>query len=233
MLALFPAFGLVAVIVMTEYLARHFVIFWLPVLGTLRVNDMLVSGTGYLVLVWLTVSSEKRTFGALRRTMGEIWSFIHNRHGQMAAALATGMGWLTLLDQFLWGGIDLPVVPHPWQSDITLFAPVGLLLAGASLLLVNGVVVPCAEEWLWRGIIQPRLTGSLRFPLGLLITSVLFSLKHVIIDASLGRLLTLTGFGIVMGVVAWRQGWRAAALAHALANTIATILGLILTGGEL
>ncbi|MCI0575811.1 MAG: hypothetical protein L0332_06410 [Chloroflexi bacterium] len=60
-LNLFAALGLASVIVATEYLTRHFVICWLPVLGKLRVNDMLVSGIGYLVLVWLTVPPERRT----------------------------------------------------------------------------------------------------------------------------------------------------------------------------
>jgi membrane protease YdiL (CAAX protease family) len=232
-LNLFPALGLVLMIVATEYLTRHFVIFWIPVLGSLRVNDMLMSGAGYLVLVWLTVPPERRTFAALRRTVGEIWSFIHNREVQIAAALALGMGCLSLMDQFLWGHIQIPFLTNPWKSDVKLFEPVGLLLTAVSLLLVNGVVVPFAEEWLWRGLIQPRMIGSLGFLPGLLITSVLFSLKHAIIDASLGRLLAIIGFGIVMGVVASRHGWRASALAHALANTIATIVGLVVTAGRL
>lgn len=55
---------------------------------------------------------------------------------------------------------------------------------------------------------------------GLLATSVLFSLKHALSDASLGRTLALTGSGLVMGLLALRHGWRAAALAHAIANTL-------------
>jgi len=108
------------------------------------------------------------------------------------------------------GHIEFSFLTRPWKSDITLFEPAGLLLAAASLLLVNGIIVPIAEEWLLRGIIQPRLTGSPGFLAGLLITSVLFSLKHVIIDTSLGRLLTVTGFGMVMGVTAalWLAGVR-------------------------
>lgn len=101
--SLVSALGLVLVIIATEYLARHFVIFWLPVLGRLRVNDMLVSGPGYILLIWLTVPPEKRTPAALRQAVGEIWSFLHNRQVQTAAALALGTGWLAYLDQFLWG----------------------------------------------------------------------------------------------------------------------------------
>lgn len=60
---------------------------------------------------------------------------------------------------------------------------------------------------------------------------LLFSLKHVIIDASLGRLLALTGFGLALGVLAARQGWRTSALAHALANIAATLLVLLASAG--
>ena len=42
------------------------------------------------------------------------------------------------------------------------------LLVVASLLVVNGVVVPVAEEWLWRGLIQPRLTLGLGLVMGVL-----------------------------------------------------------------
>lgn len=106
------------------------------------------------------------------------------------------------------------------------------LLVTVSMLLMNGWVVPLAEEWLWRGRIQPALVGAGGQLAGLLATSLLFSLKHVLIDASLGRMLALTGFGLVMELLALRHGWRAAALAHAIANTFATTLTLLLSGGQ-
>lgn len=233
LLDLFPALGLMAVIVASEYLSRHFVSLWLPVLGRPVVNDMLVSGTGYIMLVWLTIPSEKRNVAALREAVTEIWSFIRNQQVQVAIALALGAGWLAYVDRFLWGHFEFPSLTSPWQADATLFEPVGVVLSVVSLLLFNGLVVPFAEEWLWRGLLQPRMTSSLGSLTGLLVTSVLFSLKHVVVDASLGRLMTLTAFGIVMGVTASRRGWRAAALAHALANTVATILVLVLDAGQL
>jgi hypothetical protein len=100
------------------------------------------------------------------------------------------------------------------------------------LLLVNGVVIPVVEEWLWRGLVQPRFVGALGLLPGLFLTAVLFSLKHVVVDASPMRLLALTAFGLVMGVLAWRQGWRASALAHAVTNTAATIVALVAAGGS-
>ena len=226
---LLSGLGLIAAIVATEYLLRVLAIFWLPVLGSLRVNDMLLSGAGYAALVWLTMPAEKRNIIDIRQTLGEIWLHIHDRRTQMAAALALGAGWLTFVDEFLWGHVELPYLPSPWQSDTVLFEPAGTALAAVSLLLVNGPGVPLAEEWLWRGLVQPRFVAVLGTLPGLVIVSILFSLKHAVVDALLGRLLALTTFGIVMGVTALRRGWRASALAHALANTIATILGLIIS----
>lgn len=230
---LFSAFGLIAIIVASEYLVRHYAIFWIPVLGRLRVNDMLVSGAAYSALVWLTMPAGSRSFAVLRQTAGEIWGFIRNRQVQIAAALALGAGWLAWVDRFLWGEVRLSILPNPWGPGRVLFEPLGLPLAVISLLVVNGVVVPLAEEWLWRGLIQPRLAGAFGYLPGLVVTSVTFSLKHAVVDSSLGHLLTLTAFGLVMGVTARHHGWRGSAMAHALANTIATVLGLILTGGQL
>jgi membrane protease YdiL (CAAX protease family) len=48
--------------------------------------------------------------------------------------------------------------------------------------------VPLAEERLWRGLIQPRMVTRMGFVPGLLLTALLFSLKHAIIDASFGRM---------------------------------------------
>jgi membrane protease YdiL (CAAX protease family) len=230
---LLPAVGLALMIIAVEYFTRHFALFWLPVLGALRVNDMLLSGIGYLGLVWLTAPPAQRSLAALRRTVREIVSYIHDRQVLAAAALAIAAGWLILVDHLLWGGVELASAISPWRWETTVLQPAAPVLVVASLLLFNGVVVPFAEEWLWRGRIQPRVVGALGFVPGLLSTALLFSLKHAIIDASLGRLLMLTVFGVVMGVLASRRGWRASALAHALANTVATIVALVLNRGQL
>src|SRR3990172_3736344 len=189
------------------------VVAWLYSRGVLRIAGVILV---YFLLLALLISFVLLFFPLLIEQGTTI-----------AAALAFGMGWLALQDRFLWGRIDFSFLNSPWESDITLFEPVGVLLAIVSLLLVNRIVVPVAEEWLWPGLILPHLIASFGFLPELLITSVLFSLKHVIIDTSFGRLLTLTGFGIVMGVTATRYGWRASAMAHAPANTTATILGRV------
>jgi membrane protease YdiL (CAAX protease family) len=96
-------------------------------------------------------------------------------------------------------------------------------------------VIPLAEERLLRGIIQPQLLVAWGTLPALAITAVLFSLKHAIVDASLGRLLAITAGGLVLGIVAYRaghgdsrqDGWHASAVSHVVGNLVATSLGLL------
>ncbi len=130
---------------------------------------------------------------------------------------------LTIINSVLgqngdWRELDASV----WWAGL---API---LRVASAILVNGLFVPIAEEYLWRGLVQPRLIRVLPIPHAIGLTAVLFSLKHVIVDASLGRLLALTAFGIICGVVAHRDSWRRSAALHMVANTVVTVIGLAL-----
>jgi membrane protease YdiL (CAAX protease family) len=224
-----PALGLALLIVGVEYLARHFALLWFPAIGALRVNDMLVTGLAYLALV---AALAPRTLSALGASVRAVLAEGRRWQVWAAAAAAVGTGFMVLVDQRLWGAVSIPAVSSSWRWEGGLFASAAPLLVTVSMLLVNGWVVPLAEEWLWRGRIQPALVGAGGQLAGLLATSLLFSLKHVLIDASLGRMLALTGFGLVMGLLALRHGWRAAALAHAIANTFATTLTLLLSGGQ-
>jgi hypothetical protein len=50
----------VAAVGAAEYVARHVLLFWLPVLGALPVNAMLPAGLVYLVLAGLTGPPRRR-----------------------------------------------------------------------------------------------------------------------------------------------------------------------------
>jgi membrane protease YdiL (CAAX protease family) len=106
-------------------------------------------------------------------------------------------------------------------------ARVAPVLKVVSLILVNGLFVPIAEEYLWRGLVQSHLIRVLPTPYAVGLASVLFSLKHVFVDASLGRLLALIAFGVFCGVVAQRNSWRHSAALHMAVNTVVTVVGLI------
>jgi len=60
--------------------------------------------------------------------------------------------------------------------------------------------------------------------LGIGVTAVLFSAKHAIIDASMGRALAIAAGGVVLGWVAHAGTWKVSAISHVTMNTIATAL---------
>jgi hypothetical protein len=102
------------------------------------------------------------------------------------------------------------------------------VLKVTSIILVNGLFVPVAEEFLWRGFVQTRLARAMSVSLAIGITAVCFSLKHVLVDASFGRFLTITALGVIFGIVAQRKSWRASAALHIVINMLSSITALAL-----
>jgi membrane protease YdiL (CAAX protease family) len=135
---------------------------------------------------------------------------------------------LPFFDKLFWGRFTLPMVVNPYQNSIVWLSDLAPIMTVLSLILVNGVFVPIAEEYLWRGIVQARFLRILPAPLAIGITSVLFSFKHVLVDASWGRFLTLAAFGGICGIVAKQKGWQSSAALHIFINTIATVMGLVM-----
>lgn len=232
------ALGLALLIIAAEYLARHVVAPILPLIGAPMVNDMLASALCYTLLVLATAAAYERKPAVLGRALlgifGREWSWL---------ALAGGAAFLLLvvilmpLDMALWGSVTLPSYTAP-PSDVRLLTGLATPLTIAALMTVNGIVIPLAEERLWRGMIQPRLLLAWGLLPALLTTAFLFSLKHVVVDASLGRLIALFVGGLALGYVAHRAGggdggrlgWRVTAISHMLANLAATGLILVAQG---
>ena len=144
-------------------------------------------------------------------------------------ALVLSVWALSIVDQLLWGNFEIPMLVSSYRNSTVWLARQASILKVMSLILVNGLFVPIAEEYLWRGLIQVHLIRILPIPLSIGLTAVLFSLKHVLVHASLGRFLALIAFGVICGVVAQRNSWRRSAALHMVVNTIATVLGLILS----
>jgi membrane protease YdiL (CAAX protease family) len=132
-----------------------------------------------------------------------------------------------MLDQLLRGNIKLPMIVSSYRNSTIWLANLAPILRVVSLIFVNGLFVPIAEEYLWRGFVQVHLIRILPIPLAIGLTAVLFSLKHAFVDASLGRFLTLIAFGVICGVVAQRNSWRRSAALHMVVNTITTVVGLV------
>jgi membrane protease YdiL (CAAX protease family) len=220
------ALALVGVIVLVEYGARHLLAPALPVLATPHVDDMAVTGAAYVALSLVVaravgaraangvLSAVAQAAGAWQAWVGGILALV--------SALLFG-----LVDHFAWGGVTLPSFSLP--ASTTTLAANARWLEPASMLLVNGLVVPVAEEWLWRGVVQPRFVSRMGLGAGIAVTAILFSAKHAVVDASLGRALAITCGGAVLGWVAHKATWRASALSHVMMNTVATF-GVIVYG---
>ncbi len=228
--------ALAAIITAVEYFARRGLAHLVPRIAHSRVNDMFSMAVAYLPLVaavgWLLgmrgkVQLRRLGFQLIRFPRTQLF-WLGFAFTGAAAALLVPVD--RLLDQWFqtqalagllkWeaaGRSPAPTLLHGW----------GNALVPVALLLVNGVLVPLCEEFLWRGVIQRRLALVLGPWPAIAATAVLFSLKHAVVDASLGRLLFIVGLGTIWGYVAHRRSWHASAVLHAATNTLATLLMLV------
>ena len=223
------ALAVVGLVIGGEYFFRHYVLFWLPTFGTLLVNDMLAL---FLVYLLLTVGLGSFMHVNWRQELADIglalregltsWNFTF-----WVLALVLSVWALSMVDQLLWGNIKLPMIVSSYRNSTVWLSNLTPILKAVSLILVNGLFVPVAEEYLWRGLVQVRLNRILSTPFAIGLTAFLFSLKHALVDASLGRFLTLIAFGVICGVVAQHNSWRRSAALHIVANTVLTVMGLI------
>src|SRR5215211_2598293 len=123
-LALLQASGLVLLIVIVEYGARRLLAPSLPTLGAWRVNDLVVSAMGYGFLVVLTAPEAERHLIPLCRSVCTIVAKARAPSVWVGMSLLLGVGWLTVVDHWLWGPIHLPVWEAP-SNPITLFPQTG------------------------------------------------------------------------------------------------------------
>jgi membrane protease YdiL (CAAX protease family) len=224
------ALAVACLVVGGEYFFRHYVMFWFPTLGTPRVNDMLSSLLFYSLLVAAIGSLVHASW------QGELAGFGQALRGGLASwsytiwflVLVLSVVALPPLDRLLWGKVELPMFTSSYQNSAVWFAGSASALKAVSLILVNGLFIPVAEEYLWRGQIQMRLVRVISPPFAIGLTAILFSLKHVLVDASMGRFLTLIAFGVICGTVARRSSWRSSAALHVSINTVSTVMALVL-----
>jgi hypothetical protein len=217
------------VVVAGEYFFRHYVMFWMPTIGTLRVNDMLALAMVYSlltlsfgVLTHINWRQEIVRLGQALHDLTTSWTYTPWILGIMLSLVA-----LPLVDHLLWANLSLPMQVSSYRNATIWFSSVAPVLSAVAVIGVNGVLVPIAEEYLWRGIIQVRLLQALPSAWAIATTAVLFSLKHVVVDASWDRFLTLVAFGCISGMVAHRNTWSSAAVVHLFVNTVTTVVGLI------
>jgi membrane protease YdiL (CAAX protease family) len=227
---LIVALAVILLVIVGEYFSRHYVLFWMPIISTLVVNDMISLFLVYLLL--LVVIGRIMKTNWLKELAG-IWQAI-----QQSARSWNSTFWFILLvlsivilpsiDKILWGNYSLPMLINTYQNTTVWLVSLTPITKAFSLVFVNGIFVPIAEEYLWRGIVQAYLVRFLPSSFAIAITAILFSFKHVLVDASWGRFLTLISFGIICGIVAKQDNWKRSASLHIFINTMATVMGLIM-----
>ena len=222
------AAAVVCAVVATEYAFRHYVLFWMPTLGTLRVNDMVSLAMAYSLLTvivgFLARADWREELRGLGRAIREFvtqWAYT-----PWLVLMMLSLVVLPAVDQWLLGGLHIPMRVSAFRNPDTWFAQSAPALEMIALIGVNGLFVPIAEEYLWRGVVQARLSQVLPAAAAIAATAILFSLKHVAVDASWGRFLTLLAFGSICGLLAQRHTWRTSAALHLVVNTATTAAAL-------
>ncbi|MBA4388752.1 MAG: hypothetical protein C0404_12275 [Verrucomicrobia bacterium] len=219
-----------SVVIAGEYVFRHYVMFWMPTVGSLRVNDMLALAMAYSLLTVAVGSLAHANWHQELRELGQALRDFATRRTftPWLLGLTLGIAVLPAVDHWLWADLRLPMRISSFRNAAVWFPQAASALGALALIAVNGVLVPVAEEYLWRGVIQAHLLRVLPGAMAIGITAIAFSLKHVIVDASWGRFLTLVAFGSICGMVAQRYTWRSSAALHLIVNTMSTVVALVL-----
>jgi membrane protease YdiL (CAAX protease family) len=188
-----------------------------PIIGNVLVADMLAILIGMPTASWIIAH-----YGQANSITAETWEYrwtpLPVGIGVTAGALALGMMWVTAqIDQALWG------LPEAALASFAEGLQAGTWVA-VLMLVANGLVAPASEELAWRGVVQTALVRAWGPMIGIVVTALLFALKHVVLDGSLARMTTLVMLGLVLGVVRHRWGTGSSTIAHTVVNLASTSL---------
>lgn len=171
----------------------------LVALGLLELTRAVVVDTGIRdsTMFRLFVNKQAQA-GFLIVTLGYLGaSSAPRRYLQFRVPSASDVGWLLALL------VLVPVTSAPdadwWLTEALRTTPLVWVLVVVGWLLLAAP----AEELLFRGIIQRRLTDRFRAPIGMLVAAGLFSLMHVLFATYVGRngIPSLAVVTFVMGAV--------------------------------
>lgn len=204
-------------VVVASWIALEVTLRWGFVLAGVAVGidpgvvDALVLTLGF-PLIAAVLSRYALERGQDRETWGQGWSRRTVGVGALAGIVGLGLvAGASQVDAALFGLGD-----GSGTGDETTAATAILLLVG------NGLVVPIAEEQVWRGIVQTELVEARGAAAGIAVTAVLFAFKHVIVDLSIVRLTTLLTLAVLLGVVRYRWNTASSTVAHVVVNTVST-----------
>ena len=90
--------------------------------------------------------------------------------------------------------------------------------------VAHGIIAPITEELAWRGITQSALTKAEGASIGIVVTAIVFTTKHALVDMSLSRVPTVLVLALVLGIVRHQWGTTASTVTHAFVNLTSVAL---------
>lgn len=180
-------------------------------------GDMLVSLATIPLLGWVIARIGNR-MGFKQKHWDYEWTPQAIGSGIVTGVVGlASLGITTQIDRFLFGDLENTEVVTEDTSTTTAIL----------LLIVNGIIVPIVEEFVWRGIIQTAFVERFDTATGIGLTSLSFSLKHAVVDRSFNRVTMLFGLGSIFGIARHRLGTSASTAAHITGNLPASLIAIV------
>jgi len=185
-----------------------------PVVGNYLVGSLVGVVLGFPVAAWAVAR-----YGQRHDVTPGDWGYDFSLRAFLSG-LVVGGG-LVILNLTVVVTVTEAVFGRPEAiSGLLIEGLAGGLPVAALFLLAHGLVAPITEELAFRGVVQTALARE-RGPLvGVLGAATLFTLKHVLVDGSLERVLPVVVLALVLGVVRERWGTGASTITHATVNVV-------------
>lgn len=225
---------LVAVIIGGEFVSRRIISVLLPTYFDYFFMDLVCLGGFYAVLcliVYVLIGGNVRQKTCYTGINLNDW-LQRTTFYNAALAVVVGIQVVNRFDTMLFSGFNLnprlyEYIQTTFNTTIYTNTPLYVehykLAVSIVFILVNGLWVPIAEEFLWRGIIQTKLSYYMNPWTAITIVSILFSAKHAVVDLVLTRFLFLISFGLTVGWAKQRTNTGISTVTHIYINLIGTI----------
>ena len=232
------AFFLALIIIVGEFTFRRIVAMLLPTYFDYFFMDLLCLGGIYLIICPVVYLLQRGDVRQKACYVGFSLRDIVQRNTLFTAIIiiVLGIQVVNRLDLLLFSGINYnPAfisslenhLGKPVYVNAPMYPEYSKIATSIIFILVNGLWVPVAEEFLWRGVIQTKLSYHTSPWVAITVTSILFSVKHAVVDLVLTRLLFLFVFGLAVGWAKQRTNTWISTLSHGYINLTGTIYWII------